>query len=284
MVEASQTMGREDAQRLIDGIPFWYHTMEVAPGVTTPGYFDLRPVVDRLPWPDLRGKRCLDVATYDGFFAFEMERRGAAEVVAIDIADPMDHDWPLDFRATAPREIEKFGILPSGSGFRAAAAINGSKVEWRALSVYDLSPAAVGRFDFVLCGSLLIHLRDPLRALAGIRSVTTGNFMSSDQIAVALSLLAPRRPMFTLNGSGSLCQWFNFNAAGHEKLLSAAGFEIIARGRPYTDRLNRHPRPAPSLRQLARRGALFALTGELAEGVLHRALLTRPRPEPTVAS
>ena len=44
----------------------------------------------------LRGKRCLDVGTYDGFWAFEMERRGAAEVVAVDVLDHARWDWPGD--------------------------------------------------------------------------------------------------------------------------------------------------------------------------------------------
>jgi hypothetical protein len=43
--------------------PLWYHTIDVAAGVHTPGVFDLRSVVDRLPWPDVSGKRCLDVGT-----------------------------------------------------------------------------------------------------------------------------------------------------------------------------------------------------------------------------
>ena len=67
--------------------PVWYHTIDLAPGVVTPGWFDLRPVVERMPWPSVAGKRCLDVGTYDGFLAFEMERRGAAEVVAVDLDD-----------------------------------------------------------------------------------------------------------------------------------------------------------------------------------------------------
>jgi 2-polyprenyl-3-methyl-5-hydroxy-6-metoxy-1,4-benzoquinol methylase len=33
------------------------------------------------------------------------------------------------------------------------------------MSVYDLSPERVGRFDVVVCGSLLLHMRDPARAL-----------------------------------------------------------------------------------------------------------------------
>ncbi len=74
----------------------WYHTIELAPGVETPGWFDTRGVVPELPFPaSLAGKRCLDVATFDGFWAFEMERRGAAETVGIDILDPMAWDWPV---------------------------------------------------------------------------------------------------------------------------------------------------------------------------------------------
>jgi tRNA (mo5U34)-methyltransferase len=61
----------------------WYHTLELAPGVVTPGMFDLRPYVSRYGLPErLDGKRVLDIGTWDGFWAFEMERRGAAEVVA----------------------------------------------------------------------------------------------------------------------------------------------------------------------------------------------------------
>src|SRR3712207_9588764 len=73
----------QEAREAIASSPLWYHVIEVAPGVATPGWFDLRPIVDRMPWPDVAGKRCLDVGTYDGFLAFELEGRGAAEVVAV---------------------------------------------------------------------------------------------------------------------------------------------------------------------------------------------------------
>src|SRR5215207_2387989 len=72
----------------------WWHAIEVAPGVVTPGGWDLRPTAERIPWPaSLAGMRCLDIGTMDGFWAFELERRGAAEVIATDIphsaaADP----------------------------------------------------------------------------------------------------------------------------------------------------------------------------------------------------
>ena len=45
----------------------WWHTVDVAPGVTTPGAWDVRHLADRMPWPGpLSGLRCLDVGTADG--------------------------------------------------------------------------------------------------------------------------------------------------------------------------------------------------------------------------
>src|SRR5688572_26946789 len=83
----------------------WYHTIELPGGVRTPGFYDTPEIVKRFPFPaSLEGKRCLDVGTANGFWAFEMERRGAAEVVAVDIDDPADYDWPepLPERPTRP--------------------------------------------------------------------------------------------------------------------------------------------------------------------------------------
>ena len=265
------------AQAVLDQHPFWYHTIEVAPGVVTRGQFDLRPVVDRIPWPDVAGKRCLDVGTFDGFMAFELERRGAAEVIAIDIEDHHMWDWPPDYRAQVPATIEDAGWPPKGSGFRLVAEISGSKAQWRAMSVYDLDPDVLGRFDVVVCGSLLLHLRDPLRALERIRSVTSGVFLSSEQVEAGLTFLSRRYPLFTLNGSGGLCQWFNFNCAGHERLLYSAGFEILERSRPYTEPFHMHPKARGGVRQRLRSAALRMLTGGSDQGVLHQALLARPR-------
>src|SRR5262249_19921739 len=96
--------------------PLWYHTMELEPGLVTPGWFDLRPIVDRLPWPSLAGKRCLDIGTYDGFLAFEMERRGATEVVATDVPEHENWDWPPLLRARGPEALAAIAGPKKGLG------------------------------------------------------------------------------------------------------------------------------------------------------------------------
>jgi tRNA (mo5U34)-methyltransferase len=270
-----------DARRRIADHAFWYHTVDVAPGVTTPGWFDLRHVLDRLPWPDVRGKRCLDIGTFDGFFAFELERRGAAEVVAIDIEDHRLWDWPADARpgvADTDRDVA-FRGPPKGAGFRLLAEMLGSGVKWRALSIYELDPDTIGRFDVVVCGSLALHLRDPVRAFEAVRGVCDDWLLSSEQIELSTTLLTRRRPLFRIDGSGKNCQWWLGNAAGHERLLWSAGFAIEARTRPYIVRFNEHPRPPRSVRGTVRQMATRILTGDHQTGVLHRALLARPRLE-----
>jgi hypothetical protein len=101
--------------------------------------------------------------------------------------------------------------------------------------------------------------------------------MSSDQIELGLTLRGRSRPLFTLNGSGKDCQWFNYNAAGHERMVFAAGFEVVQRMRPYTVRFNIHPIPPMTPRNAARAVARRLLTHGDAPGVLHQALLARPR-------
>src|SRR6476620_9707976 len=70
----------------------WYHTIDLGNGEVTPGWFDMRPHVGQYGLPDrMDGMRVLDCGTWDGFWAFEFERRGAT-VVALDV----DHEWEYD--------------------------------------------------------------------------------------------------------------------------------------------------------------------------------------------
>lgn len=160
----------EDAQRLT-----WYHTIELAPGHVTAGWFDLRPHIDRYGLPErMEGMRALDVGTWDGFWAFEMERRGA-DVVGIDIDDESELDWP------PRRPRDRFSGSPRGRGFELAREILGSAVERVDLNVYDATPERLGTFDLVFCGSVLIHLRDQLLALERIASLCRGTFVSAEE-------------------------------------------------------------------------------------------------------
>src|SRR2546423_1921791 len=152
----------------------WYHTLELAPGVVTAGMFDHRPYVERYGLPEsLAGQRVLEVGTFDGFWAFELERRGGA-VTAIDVDRIEDYDWPPRLRPgqTGTR----------GESFRLAREALGSNAERVALSVYDATPDRLGgTFDLVFCSSVLIHLRDPLLALARMAGLCHGRLVLAEE-------------------------------------------------------------------------------------------------------
>lgn len=202
----------------------WYHTIELAPGVVTPGWLDHRPIVHRVPLPrSLEGLRCLDVGTFNGFWAFEMERRGASEVVAVDVLDPGRWDWPVGADERAVAEIGS--RLAGGVGFEIASNALGSAVTRVDRSVYDLDEADVGRFDFVYLGSLLVHLRDPVRALERVRAVCRGTLVVVDGIDLPLSFHSGKLPLARLDGRGRPWWWLP-NVAGLARLVEAGGFEI----------------------------------------------------------
>jgi tRNA (mo5U34)-methyltransferase len=262
----------------VDDVRLWYHTLELPGGVVTPGWFDLRRHVQRLPWPEVRGQRCLDVGTYDGFYAFEMERRGAREVIALDISDHEDWDWPAAARALGGEALARLAG-EKGAGFAAAAQALGSRVQRVQLSAYHLNPEALGTFDVVLCGSLMLHLRDPVRALEAIRSVCGGWFLSIEEVSLTLGLSFPRRAMAEMRFDEELCQWWVANPAGHRRMAEIAGFEVVRTLRPYREPFGTgHPsfrgdQSEPRGRLRARRdGSLLA-----GAGVPHAALLARPR-------
>ncbi|MGI8864990.1 MAG: class I SAM-dependent methyltransferase [Solirubrobacteraceae bacterium] len=263
------------AREAIAQVKRWYHCIEVAPGVVTDGLFDLRPIVDRLPWPDVRGKRCLDVGTSDGFFAFELERRGAAEVVATDISGHQAWDWELHLRELGPEYLRHVAGPQMGVGFEVARRLLSSGVVREPLSVYDLTPVRLGQFDVVVCGSLLLHLRDPLRALAAIHSVCAGSFLSTNQVDLLRSLEHPRQPLIRLDGTSGITQWWLPNVAGHRQMLRSAGFELERESCLYSIPLGpAHAPPARTPRGRARSLTRRLLTGN--DGVTHHAVLARP--------
>ncbi|MDQ3758332.1 MAG: hypothetical protein M3331_00070 [Actinomycetota bacterium] len=270
----AETRTPRDAREAVASHDSWYHTMDVAPGVETPGWFDLRPILDHMPWPDLRGKRCLEVGPYDGHLSFEMERRGASEVVAADIGSPWEWDWPLKSKVSGPQAVAAMSGERTGNGFLIAKAALGSAAERVEISAYDLSPHKVGVFDFVICGSLMLHLREPIRALESIRSVCSGKFLSAETISVRLAITHPRRAAARFRG-GDRCQWWIPNPAAHGLMLEAAGFEVERAVRPYAIPLG-PTHPSRDTRLKAPPEHLLAAPVTRGVGVPHSALLSRP--------
>lgn len=211
--------GAASLQAAVSRFP-WYHTLDLGHGVVTQGMFDHRPVLDRYPIPaDLSGKHCLDVATMDGYWAFEMERRGAASVTALDLEDPERLDWPAALRAGHDKSMD----ATKAERFALAKEALGSSVQRVLLSAYDLSPA-LGTFDFVFCGDLLLHVKDPVTPVENIRSVCTGSAVIVN--VIKKFRLHEKRAMAELDGIDAF-EWWVTNLMGLERIVRAAGFARV---------------------------------------------------------
>jgi hypothetical protein len=161
-----------------------------------------------------------------------MERRGAAEVHAVDIQDQEQWDWPPEMRVTGAHrkgldKIEEF--REGNTAFEIARNALGSKVERHDMTIYDISPERLGTFDFVMLGSLLLHLRDPVGAMAAMRTVVGGEAV----ITPVARLEGRKRPW-----------WWQPNRAALLQMIQSAGFELLeTTGVYYLPLGPGHPKP-----------------------------------------
>lgn len=167
-------------------------------------HFDRGRLAEQLPWPDLRGKRCLDIGTADGFWAFEMERRGAADVLATD--------RPSYYQQRARTRFD---------------AVE-SQVRYEECSVYDLE----GDFDVAFMGYVLQVVEDPIGALRAVASVAR-TLLLLDTISLPLSVLPS--PVARLDARRDGGEWFVFNPQGMRKVVELAGWKVEAQSRILRD-------------------------------------------------
>jgi len=214
---------RSQKQELIAARTDWFHSIDVGDGLVTPGTCSVdyqRFMWDTLKLPtDMRGLRVLDVGTYDGYFAFECERRGA-EVVAIDVN-------PADCRC-----------------FAVARQLLDSRVTFHQMSVYDLREETLGgTFDLVLCLGVYYHLRHLFVALDSLWRIARSevriethvidhHFVLADGSVVELKDIDKRLvdvPIYRFYRFNELnrsdySNWFGGNVAAVKDSLASAGF------------------------------------------------------------
>lgn len=189
----------------------WWHVIELAPGITTPGKAGNRTLLPFLEIPaDLTGKTILDIGCWDGYFSFECENRGAARVVASDV-------WEYAGRGA----------------FDFARGTLGSAVEPLVASVYDLSPDLFDgdRFDVVLFLGVLYHLKDPLGALEKVASVTAPGGTAIIDTVVDVKHLTDKTPVMTYfpgaEENKDASNWWAPNPAAVAAMCGTAGFAKI---------------------------------------------------------
>ena len=206
----------EEINDLIATVDKWFHTIEVAPGVFTPGVQDPSKRLHLMGIPEnLAGKRVLDIGPMEGYYSFICEERGA-EVTAAD-------------------------IQPS-PGLRIASKIKNSSIKILEMSVYELDRKTLGTFDLILFMGVFYHLRHPLLALDCMYDLVDDLLIVESQVCdrwfvdeggrttkledydIRLKSLpfAQFYPRNELNKDGS--NWWSPNEIGLKAMLESSGF------------------------------------------------------------
>lgn len=243
---------QEAAKQVIKSCPEWFHSIELAPGVFTPGratFEALENELHNLRLPELRGKSVLDIGAYDGFFSFAAERLGASRVTSLDhyvwSADMYEYmkDWRESRRTGSvlppPHESRHWrpGELPGRRPFDAAREFLHSGVEPIVGDFMTMDLTSLGRFDVVFFLGILYHLEDPLGAIRRVATVTAPGGLAVVETE-AMEMLGLRDAPFCeffpgqeLNNDPS--NWWAPNSKALEGLCRSAGFrEVTLLARP----------------------------------------------------
>ena len=222
------------ARATVKEVPFWFHTFALnrAAGIYTPGVArDHRYRVPTLP-SDFGGMSVLDVGTFDGFYAFLAEDRGADRVVAID--NEQYRLWVAS----------RWGVeLAGGEGFRTIHRLLDSGVEYRRMDAFELDRSDE-RFDVVYCFGILHRVENPLGLLrvlrgrtasGGIVLVETYGVRPADRDERAIRVSRPGE----VYARDEFVYW-GFGTIGLQRLARIAGF---SRAESFVDvEVDDHPR------------------------------------------
>ncbi len=207
----------------------WFHRIDLGDGVVTKSASVAGEAADH-PLPtwgvlsgalpeDLTGLSVLDVGCNAGFYSVEAKRRGAARVLGVD---------------AQRHQVRQASFVARALGL---------PMEFRRMSVYDLSPESVGVFDVTLALGLVYHLKHLVQGLERLHSVT-GDLLLLET-AVLLPELVPTSALPYVTGpltrnlhpigyvenapdaKEAVYNWFVPSVGAMAAMLSDTGFDDV---------------------------------------------------------
>jgi len=111
------------------------------------------------------------------------------------------------------------------------------------MTVYEATPERLGHFDLVFCGSILIHLRDPMLALERMAALCRERFILADEYSRRLALLPFAAAEF--RGDTPWMTWWRPSPRALRRMVATAGFEQVRAIRRFQMRFREQRRAVP---------------------------------------
>jgi tRNA (mo5U34)-methyltransferase len=222
-------MTHEEILAEVERLGPWFHCIELGPGIKTKTRSEAGEPIDHpkdtwqgirrhLP-DDLSGKSVLDVGCNGGFYAVQAKRRNAARVLGVD----------------SQRHHIRQALF--------VRRVLGLEIEFQRMSVYDLSPGAIGQFDITLALGLIYHCKHLVMALEKLFQVTKNTLIV--ETAVLPPGTFPTSVTSPLGGLSSVLyplayvenprdskeaayNWFLPTAEAAQALLQSVGFDDVS--------------------------------------------------------
>lgn len=141
---------------------WWYHNIPLSRDVTTPGlgFFDIWDQIRQTRLSvDYAGKLVLDIASFNGLFAFEAEKLGARSVIATDTWHSFYNHFMLIKECIGSKAMPFFNVSPYN-------LVDGLDI----LNDDEEGHEFTG-FDIIQNFGLMYHLRDPMLVFSQCRSM-----------------------------------------------------------------------------------------------------------------
>ena len=145
---------------------WWYHNIPLTNDITTPGleFYDIWNQIRQTRLSvDYTNKLVLDIATFNGLFAFEAEKLGAKSVIATDTWHSFFNNFMLIKESIGSKAMPFFNVSPYN-------LVNGLDVLNDDEEHHEFSG-----FDIIQNFGLMYHLRDPMLVFSQCRSMISNN-------------------------------------------------------------------------------------------------------------
>ncbi len=210
----------------------FYHSFDLSNGVKIGGDWSIQTDIAGYQFPDMRGKRVLDLGPASGWFSFYLESLGA-DVTVLESRGYGDFDVYGVDRYTPPdrapdRVVAGKSIWdgPHSPSFWAMHQILGSQVKFVNGKFYDAPELFAEPFDVVLACNILQHVRDPIGVLRAAHSVCRGVCVAVHQTWVDHDdspWPCAQYPFFHVDR----VSWAQPNKVLFEHWFKAAGFQSV---------------------------------------------------------
>jgi len=204
----------------------FYHCLDFKSGESVTGAWDLRKDVHGyLGNVDFADKRILDVGTASGCLTWEMERLGGA-CVGVDLE--VEAEW--DVVPSFEPEKDKLGTEGRREAVRRlhnswwyAHRANKSKAKVWYGTVYTI-PEELGAFDIGVYGAILVHLRDPFKALQVGTRLVKDTVIVTEELGAGPQEIGDPNVRFVPKPGKVGYAWWQMSPAAVIRMLNVLGF------------------------------------------------------------